>query len=82
MKEKIFSIKELSEYNGKRGKPSYVAVDGIVYDVSDIFDNGDHYSHLAGQDLTDDFYSHHMKSEIEKYPVVGKLAQRRLDDKS
>lgn len=81
MKEdRIFSLKELSTYNGKQGKPSYVAVDGVVYDVTDVFDNGDHYAHLAGHDLTDEFYLQHAKSEIEKYPVVGKLDQRRLND--
>lgn len=78
--EKIFSIKELSKYNGKKGRPSYVAVDGVVYDVTDVFDSGDHYAHLAGNDLTDDFYLQHAKSEIEKYPIVGKLDQRRLVD--
>lgn len=73
MSKKIFSKEELAKYDGKDGKDSYVAVDGVVYDVSDIFYKGDHYSHIAGQDLTDDFYLQHAAEEIKKYPVVGTL---------
>ena len=72
MENKKFTVAELAEFNGKKGKPSYAAVDGIVYDVSDIFDNGDHYSHMAGQDSTDEYYLQHAKEEIEKHPIVGK----------
>lgn len=71
--EKIFTLSELAKYNGKNGMPAYVAVDGIVYDVTTVFSNGAHYSHLAGTELTDEFYSKHVKSQITKYPVVGKL---------
>lgn len=70
---RIFTLEELAQYNGKNGKPAYVAVDGIVYDVSSVFVEGKHYSHYAGQELTDSFYSRHAKSAITKYPVVGKL---------
>ena len=50
--EKIFTLDELKQYNGKDGKPAYVAVDGIVYDVSasDKWKNGDHNGFEAGND--------------------------------
>lgn len=72
--EKIFTIAELAKYNGRNGMPSYVAVDGIVYDMSDVFADGAHYYHAAGKNLTEDFYARHVKTDITKYPVVGKLA--------
>lgn len=32
--QKEFTIKELTKYDGSSGRPAYVAVNGIVYDVS------------------------------------------------
>jgi predicted heme/steroid binding protein len=72
---KVFTLKELSYYDGRNGRPAYVAVDGIVYDNTEIFKDGQHYSHAAGQELTEAFYSYHILEEITKYPVVGRLAE-------
>lgn len=72
---KVFNRAELLKYNGKDGNPAYAAVDGVVYDVSTVFKNGIHYSHLAGQELTDAFYTKHVKSQITKYPVMGTFAE-------
>jgi predicted heme/steroid binding protein len=68
---KTFSTAELAKYNGQNGQPAYVAVDGVVYDLSSVFTNGSHFSHLAGQELTSAFYSEHSAREIQKYPIVG-----------
>ena len=70
---KTFTNEELAKYNGQGGQPAYVAVDGVVYDMTRVFRSGAHYSHYAGQELTTAFYSYHVKSQITKYPVVGKL---------
>lgn len=72
---KSFTLEELAKYNGQNGKPAYVAVDGIVFDVSDIFINGQHQKHLAGKELTKEFYTQHEKKQIEKYKAVGKLVK-------
>lgn len=72
-KEKIFTLEELKKYNGRNGQPAYVAVDGIVYDLTEVFKNGTHYRHLAGEELGKEFFSIHRQSQIDKYPVVGKL---------
>jgi predicted heme/steroid binding protein len=69
--EKVFTREELAKYDGKDGMPAYVAVDGLVYDLSRIFREGTHFEHVAGQELTDAFYSYHAKREIIKYPIVG-----------
>lgn len=73
--EKTISLEELSKFNGEDDKPAYVAVDGFVYDVSDVFIKGKHYQHIAGQDLTEDFYTTHMIEQIKKYPVIAKLSK-------
>jgi predicted heme/steroid binding protein len=72
---KTFTLSELAQYNGKNGQPAYVAVDGIVYDLSAIFINGQHQGYAAGQDLTAAFYSQHAINQLTKYPVMGKLKQ-------
>ena len=45
----------MAKYNGKDGAKAYVAVDGVVYDVTgvDAWANGGHQGFEAGQDLTD-----------------------------
>lgn len=70
-----FTATQLAKYNGKNGNPSYVAVDGNVYDLSAVFKDGYHASHYAGKDLTGAFYSRHAKSVLSKYPIVGKLVK-------
>ena len=36
MAEKTFTTTELAEFDGRNGHPAYVAVKGIVYDVSNV----------------------------------------------
>lgn len=71
--EKVFTKAELAQFNGQNGQPAYVAVEGVVYDVSPIYIDGEHKGHTAGEDLTTAFFSQHLKSQIEKYPRVGIL---------
>ncbi len=71
--EKYYTTDELAQYDGKNDQPAYLAIDGTVYDLTSVFVNGYHYGHPAGVDLTDAFYSRHVKSSITKYPVVGTL---------
>jgi len=73
--KKTFTLTELAQYNGKNGQPAYTAVDGDVYDLTQAFPNGNHYSHLAGTELTNAFYSTHAKSKLAKYPIVGTLVK-------
>ena len=68
---------ELAKYNGKDGNPAYVAVDGVIYDVSAYpkWKNGDHNGYTAGNDLTEIIKtkSPHGVAKLKGVPVVGKL---------
>lgn len=76
---KKFTIKELEEYNGKDGKPAYVAINGEIYDLSqsNLWGNGNHMgSHQAGKDVTDEIkLSPHGEEvfEREKVKHIGRL---------
>ena len=78
---KTFTLAELAEFNGKSGKPAYVAVDGVVYDVtgSAQWPEGDHtpcnLDAMAGRDLSRilDQAPTRMRGYIEARPVVGTL---------
>jgi predicted heme/steroid binding protein len=75
--EKTFTLTQLSQYNGQNGKPAYVAVNGMVYDVTNAKDwnNGTHYDGAtAGKDLSKVILdSPHGTSVLKKLPVVGRL---------
>lgn len=71
-----FTLQELSRYDGKGGNPAYVAVNGIVYDVTNnaAWAAATHFGLTAGKDLTNEFASCHGGQPIlSKLKVVGKL---------
>lgn len=71
-----FTLSELAQFDGSMGKPAYVAVNGIVYDVSNnaVWGGGTHFGLDAGKDLTPEFQScHGMESILAKLPKVGIL---------
>jgi len=73
------TLEELAEYNGKDGKPAYVAVDGVIYDMTNSarWRNGEHNGFSAGQDLTDAIknQSPHGVANLSRVPVVGKIKE-------
>ena len=75
--QREFTREELAQYNGKDGQPAYVAVDGVVYDLSEAgaWPDGQHNGFEAGQDLTDALANEapHDESKLERYPAVGTL---------
>jgi predicted heme/steroid binding protein len=53
--ERIFTERELQQFDGTRGKAAYIAYEGVVYDVSasSLWHGGQHKDlHYAGTDLT------------------------------
>ena len=74
--QKEFTLEELSQYTGDKGKPAYVAIEGIVYDISNskAWGGGTHFGLTAGQDLTSEFNSCHGIIDIlTNAPKVGIL---------
>lgn len=73
----VFTPGQLSAYNGINGNPAYVAVNGVVYDVTSIatWAAATHFGLVAGRDLTQEFASCHAGLNIlSKLKVVGRLA--------
>jgi len=76
VRQQEFTLAQLEKYNGANGSPSYVAVNGIIYDVSDFLSwtGGYHFGVSAGKDVTETFSSCHEASLIiDKLPKVGVL---------
>ncbi len=77
--ELILTLEELAAFDGKNGNPAYIAVDGVIYDVTNVpqWRNGDHNGFTAGHDLTEQIknVSPHGLSKLTGLPVVGKLAE-------
>ncbi len=77
---RTFTLEELSQYNGKDGQPAYVAVDGVVYDVTNVeaWKDGEHKLGLtAGNELTEEItnQSPHGLKVLEGLPIVGELVE-------
>jgi predicted heme/steroid binding protein/uncharacterized membrane protein len=74
---KEFDDESLKEFNGKDGKPVYVAHQGKVYDVSAsrFWKTGTHMKrHPSGSDLTAEITAApHGPEVLERYPQVGIL---------
>jgi predicted heme/steroid binding protein len=68
---------ELTGYDGREGRPAYVAVHGKIYDFTGswLWKAGSHMQqHQAGQDLTEALLqAPHVRAVIERFPVVGQL---------
>lgn len=72
-----YSRFELALYNGVDKPKIWVAYQGKIYDVthSRLWQNGRHYQHWAGQDLTPelDEQAPHTANVFAKFKIVGLL---------
>ncbi len=72
-----FTITELSQFDGKDGKPAYVGNKGKVYDVTESSQwiDGEYLGSMAGQNLTDEMdVAPHSEEVIERMKAVGVIA--------
>ena len=75
--DKAFTLEELSQYDGKDGVEAYIAIDGVVYNVTDAdgWIEGEHEGYSAGQDLTAAFESSpHKDAILNGLEIMGTLA--------
>ena len=74
--DRLFTLEELSSYNGRNGNPAYVAVNGVVYDVTNnaAWGGATHFGLTAGTDATSQFASCHVGQPVlSKLKVIGKM---------
>ncbi|MDW8803107.1 cytochrome b5 domain-containing protein [Clostridium sp. A1-XYC3] len=76
-RQREFTLEELAEYSGAGGKPAYVAINGVVYDVSlnSAWGGGTHFGLYSGKDLTSEFAGCHKANAeiINNLVKVGRL---------
>jgi predicted heme/steroid binding protein/uncharacterized membrane protein len=79
--QSLFTIAELKEFDGKDGRPAYVAFRGKVYDVSNsrLWGKGMHAGrHAAGLDSTESMMNApHGEEVFARFEVVGELIQEK-----
>ncbi len=76
--DKVFTLEELAMYNGQDGMAAYIALNGVVYDVSAVpqWMEGMHGQQMAGTDITEAFTTvGHNDDRYKELPVVGTLAE-------
>ncbi len=75
--ERKFTLEELKQYDGREGRPAYIAYKGKVYDVTNdyLWTGGDHQGeHTAGKDLTEEMkLAPHGEETLERIKQVGIL---------
>jgi predicted heme/steroid binding protein/uncharacterized membrane protein len=78
--ERTWTLEELAAYDGKEGRPAYVAFQGKVFNATgnDRWKNGLHgLKHQAGKDLTEDMrQAPHGEEVLHRLPIVGKLISK------
>ncbi len=76
---RTFTLEELSFYDGSSGRPAYVAVNDIVYDVTSLIKwaGGTHFGVYAGKDLTVPFTECHPGTQdvLKNLPKIGTLVK-------
>jgi len=77
--EQAFTLEALAQYDGLEGRKAYIAVDGVVYDVTDIpqWQDGLHQGRFqAGKDYSQEIRSEspHGLSMLSRAKRVGVLA--------
>jgi predicted heme/steroid binding protein len=78
---RTYTPEELAKYNGQNGTSAYVAVNGVVYDLTSVPEwvDGRHFCQgaIAGKDLTFIWNitprSHRNPAFLKRFTVVGKL---------
>lgn len=81
----LLTLAQLSLYDGKDGRPAYVAYKGKIFDVTASYTwrGGIHQViHLAGRDLTPAIKdAPHGEDLLDRFPVVGALQEEQGDER-
>ena len=78
-KKQAFTMDELARFDGREGRPAYIAYEGHIYDVSDskLWEGGIHFGkHRPGLDLSAFLeQAPHDREKLLSLPRVGKLIE-------
>jgi len=72
------TIDQLAIYNGENGNPSYIAVSGVIYEITNVsaWSSGSHNGGVAGTDITDLIDdAPHSESVLEDLEIVGEIVE-------
>lgn len=73
------TLEELAAFDGMNGNKAYIAIDGVIYDVTNAKDweNGNHNGYQAGQDLTKELMedSPHGDEVLKNLEAVGTVVE-------
>ncbi|BCN31247.1 cytochrome b5-like heme/steroid binding domain-containing protein [Anaeromicropila herbilytica] len=71
------SIDDLTYFNGKNGRKAYIAVDEIIYDVTNDLSWGAHkHSLTLGRDLSNFYRRKEKKEELYHLPIIGIVVRK------
>ncbi len=74
-----FNMEEIALFDGKDGRPAYIVVDGVVYDVSNVrqWNVGAHFGFEAGTDVTEALQKSapHGANQLNQAEIVGTIAE-------
>jgi predicted heme/steroid binding protein len=68
-----FTLEELARHDGQSGAPGYIAINGNVYDVTNVqlLKDGRHHGVIPGNDVSDLFV--HNQAILNRLKIIGKL---------
>ena len=71
----FLTLEQLTQYDGREGSPAYIAVNGIIYDISHIpqWALGVHFGVSAGQDVTQRVQLCHGGKILDLLKIVGRI---------
>jgi predicted heme/steroid binding protein len=77
VEEMKLTLEQLAQYDGKNGNKAYIAVEGKIYDVTNVtqWKGGEHNGYTAGKDLTEEIksVSPHGLTPIKGLTPIGVL---------
>lgn len=72
------TLTELAEFDGQEGRDAYIAVDGIIYDVTGVsaWTGGTHNGNMAGTDVSNVINNApHGRSVLDGLEAIGEIVE-------
>jgi len=77
--EQLFTMEEIATFDGQDGRPAYIVVNGVVYDVTGVsqWRSGTHFGFSAGTDVTEALAgaAPHGSGMLNQAEIVGRITE-------